>query len=58
MRFPGTVSRPADTIVKQIDLISAAHLVSEFHVQGTFDPPSFSFAPGSFRILPVMQGLS
>ncbi len=42
IRFPGTVSRPADTMVRQILLISSV----------------LSFADGSLRILPVMHGLS
>lgn len=33
MRFPGTVSRPAETIDKHMDLISAAHGVSEIPVE-------------------------
>lgn len=58
MRFPGTVPRPAETIVKQIDLISAALCVSEYRVLLRYSSPSLSFASGSLRILPVIQGLS
>ena len=57
IRLPGTVSRPAETMVKQMDLISSIR-VSCISRTSLVNVLSFNFASGSLRMLPVMQGLS
>jgi hypothetical protein len=59
LMFPGSVSRPAATMVRQIDWSSAVGLLEgRIHGAGLSLLLSLSLASGSFNTLPVMHGLS
>lgn len=54
MMLPGTVSRPAETMVRHIDLISAGRVVSS--VVGKSRACSITFVQLGFRVLQHVSG--
>src|SRR3981081_2154469 len=58
MRFPGTVSRPAETIVRQMEWISTIYGQPKVTNQKEENSLSVNLASGSFKIFPVIHGLS